>query len=201
MGSKEDGGVAHAVVGDRWLDTHLEKVGKTKQALAKFLYENRLAAVAEVNIFNIYNERIVCILIYQHSIRFQLCDDEFEEHVLPYNIPNRRGLHLHGMNFNTVDLKTWPSGMVAKFAKEWGFIPIHYYIKQTVEEARNFTNDIKQNGSLDGMPIEGFVVRTKKTTPSGQDFFFKVKYDEPYLMYREWREVTKALLSKRKPRV
>jgi tRNA ligase len=26
-------------------------------------------------------------------------------------------------------------------------------------------------------------------------FFFKVKFDEPYLMYRDWREVTKSLLT------
>ena len=32
--------------------------------------------------------------------------------------------------------------------------------------------------------------------PAGSSFFFKVKFDEPYLMYRDWREVTKTLLSK-----
>lgn len=29
----------------------------------------------------------------------------------------------------------------------------------------------------------------------GSSFFFKVKFDEPYMMYRDWREVTKVLLS------
>jgi tRNA ligase len=29
----------------------------------------------------------------------------------------------------------------------------------------------------------------------GSSFFFKVKFDEPYMMYRDWREVTKMLLS------
>lgn len=32
--------------------------------------------------------------------------------------------------------------------------------------------------------------------PPGSSFFFKVKYDEPYMMYRDWREITKVLLSK-----
>ncbi len=27
----------------------------------------------------------------------------------------------------------------------------------------------------------------------GSDFFFKVKFDEPYLMYRAWREITKTI--------
>ena len=30
----------------------------------------------------------------------------------------------------------------------------------------------------------------------GASFFFKVKFDEPYLMYRDWREATKTLLAK-----
>ena len=57
--------------------------------------------------------------------------------------------------------------------------------------------------------MEGFVVRTHVTEPPvgqgkskdaspyapGSSFFFKVKFDEPYMMYREWRELTKSLLS------
>lgn len=31
--------------------------------------------------------------------------------------------------------------------------------------------------------------------PPGSDYFFKVKFDEPYLMYRAWREITKTVLS------
>lgn len=60
--------------------------------------------------------------------------------------------------------------------------------------------------------MEGFVVRThvapreprekgqgirKGESPyePGSSFFFKVKFDEPYMMYRDWREVTKMLLT------
>lgn len=54
--------------------------------------------------------------------------------------------------------------------------------------------------------IEGFVVRStvrdtgsshadsKPPYPPGTPFFFKVKFDEPYLLYRTWREVTRAML-------
>ena len=31
--------------------------------------------------------------------------------------------------------------------------------------------------------------------PPGSSFFFKVKFDEPYMMYRDWREITKMVLS------
>ena len=63
--------------------------------------------------------------------------------------------------------------------------------------------------------IEGFVVRTHlvdypswlvdypswDATPykPGSTHFFKVKFDEPYMMYRDWREITKKLLSTKGP--
>ncbi|CAG8781355.1 18773_t:CDS:2, partial [Dentiscutata erythropus] len=166
--------VAHALKGEEWLDKHLNQVGKSKRDLARFLYTNSLTAVAE------------------------LCDDSFEEHVLPYTF-ERSGLYLHGLNYNTVDFKTCHSELVNEFANDWGFIPIIYYIKNSADEVKEFTDKVKQDGSLNGRPIEGFVVRTRLKS-TGQDFFFKVKYEEPYLMYREWREVTKALLNKREPK-
>ena len=53
MGEREDS-LAHAVVGEQWLDRHLAKAGKSKQDLARFLYKYRLTAVAEVNILMPY---------------------------------------------------------------------------------------------------------------------------------------------------
>lgn len=35
----------------------------------------------------------------------------------------------------------------------------------------------------------------KRGGEPGEPFFWKVKYDQPYLMYREWRELTRKLLS------
>ncbi|CAG8746756.1 16923_t:CDS:2, partial [Dentiscutata heterogama] len=60
MGELQNNLVAHALKGEEWLDKHLDQVGKSKRDLARFLYTNSLTAVAE------------------------LCDDSFEEHVLPY---------------------------------------------------------------------------------------------------------------------
>ena len=56
--------------------------------------------------------------------------------------------------------------------------------------------------------IEGFVVRTHlvdypswDATPykPGSPLFLKVKFDEPPMMYRDWREITKKLLSAEGP--
>jgi tRNA ligase len=83
----------------------------------------------------------------------------------------------------------------------------------TIKEVRDFTDECAARGEWKGEPVEGFVVRTrvtdvptsgrsgKETDParspykSNSSFFFKVKFDEPYMMYRDWREVTKTLLS------
>ena len=76
----------------------------------------------------------------------------------------------------------------------------------------DFTKTCTETGEWNGEPVEGFVVRSHiaeqptsnneterdRSTPpykSGSSFFFKVKFDEPYMMYRDWREVTKMLLS------
>ena len=75
------------------------------------------------------------------------------------------------------------------------------YIQDWREEAA----EVGKTGSLHGEPIEGFVVRT--TMPQtyasdaprppyapGQVWFYKIKFDEPYLMYRDWRELTRTML-------
>src|SRR5260221_10380849 len=72
---------SHAQVGDAWLEKQLKAAGKTKEQLAQTLWEKNWTAVAE------------------------LCDDSFEEHVLP--IPSdMTGLHLHGLNVNGREFDT-----------------------------------------------------------------------------------------------
>ena len=177
--------ISHAQVGEKWLDIHLKNSNRTRKELAEILFKNSWTAVAE------------------------LCDDSFEEHVLPYP-PSRRGLHLHGLNKNIANFLTEDFSIVESFANDWGFIKTRYINKNTIEEVEDFAKLIEsQNGSINGEPIEGFVVRCKissntlgknmKDCPPYDDnsvFFFKVKFDEPYLMYREWREITKGLLSR-----
>ena len=69
-----------------------------------------------------------------------------------------------------------------------------------------------QTGVWNGEAIEGFVVRTQLVdypfgesargdTPHepGSTHFFKVEFDEPPMMYCDWREITKNLLSAKGP--
>ncbi|KAG6856323.1 hypothetical protein H0H87_005524 [Tephrocybe sp. NHM501043] len=176
--------MSHAEAGEAWLRKYLTQKGRTEEDLATRLWENNWTAVAE------------------------LCDDSFEEHVLGYP-PEKTGLHLHGLNVSTKAFKTFSHAEVDAFAEEWGFIKTPSIEIKTIAGVRAFTTEISELGEWNGEAVEGFVVRTHVTEPPagrgkspsaspyapGSSFFFKVKFDEPYMMYRDWREVTKKLLT------
>jgi tRNA ligase len=95
-----------------------------------------------------------------------------------------------------------PTKEVDAFAEKWGFIKTPTMVIDSIKEVKDFTDACAIKGEWNREPIEGFVVRTqlkkgKNASPygDGSSFFFKVKFDEPYMMYRDWREVTKILLS------
>jgi tRNA ligase len=178
-GAREDVQASHAMVGDKWVEEQLTLVGKTRRDLALALYNANATAVAE------------------------LCDDSFEEHILPYE-KDRAGLYLHGINLNLKDFATYSAKDVAKFADDWGFKKIDYMIKETVADLRKFLEEAAETGSWDGKDVEGFVIRCKaRNGPQDtewHDWFFKYKFEEPYLMYRQWREVTKMMIAGKEPR-
>ncbi|KAK3846679.1 MAG: RNA ligase-domain-containing protein [Linnemannia gamsii] len=157
----------HAGKGREWLEKGLAARGKTVQEFGRWLWDHNLTAVAE------------------------LCDDSFEEHILEYPI-EKSGLYVHGLNRNTVDFQTLPSNKVQEFAREWGLRVTDYVTLNTHQEVMDFADKVRNAGEYDNRAVEGFVVRSK-VKGDGTTHFFKIKYDEPYLMYREWREITKRL--------
>ncbi|KAH9965570.1 RNA ligase-domain-containing protein [Lactifluus volemus] len=185
LGPVQGASESHAQAGERWLLHHLERVGKTTEQLAEVLWEKDWTAVAE------------------------LCDDGFEEHVLPYSLENT-GLHLHGLNECSRHFKTQSTAVVEAFAREWGFIVTLSHELRSIPAVKAFTDEIGSSGKWNGEALEGFVVRTTVSLPPidgdtrsdaspyppDSSFFFKVKFDEPYMMYRDWREITKLLLSR-----
>ncbi|KAG8844328.1 hypothetical protein FRB96_003087 [Tulasnella sp. 330] len=193
LGALDNRDVSHAQMGEKWLDRHLEAKGRTKAQLAQRLWDENVTAVAE------------------------LCDDSFEEHVLPYS-KEFTGLHLHGINRNQGTFETFSPEQVQAFANEWGFIPTPVIALQTPKEVKDFTDKVGREGCWEGQAVEGFVVRTKvgqpdparvqkshdQTSPpypAGSDYFFKIKFDEPYLTYRDWREITRTILVAQKKRI
>ncbi|KAK5634497.1 hypothetical protein RRF57_010210 [Xylaria bambusicola] len=178
-GDRSDIEVSHASVGERWVDKQLATIGKTKEEFARELRRRNVTAVAE------------------------LCDDEFEEHILAYG-PDKAGLYLHGINVNIPEFMTYPSQLVQKFADDWGFRKVGLKSFNDVDTVKNFLEQVAESGAHEGRDVEGFVIRCGISSggdqPQYNDWFFKFKFEEPYLLYRQWRECTKALISGKPPK-
>ncbi|OWP01782.1 hypothetical protein B2J93_476 [Marssonina coronariae] len=173
-----NGEVSHATAGEKWVDKHLASVGKTRHDLAKELRSRNATAV------------------------FELCDDEFEEHILAYDKDNA-GLYLHGININIPEFMTYPGVQVQAFAEAWGFRKTDFLVYDDIDATKTFLDEVAETGQYNGRDVEGFVVRCKarhKSAGRHADWFFKYKFEEPYLMYRQWRECTKAIISGKTPR-
>lgn len=179
-GERGDAELSHASAGERHLERQLRLIGKTKQDLARELRKRNATAVAE------------------------LCDDAFEEHILAYG-PDKAGLYLHGININVPEFMTYPSPLVQKFAEDWGFIKTGLIMIDDINDVKAFLEEVAETGAHDGRDVEGFVIRCKMThnpeVKPYQDWFFKYKFEEPYLMYRQWRECTKALIAGKQPKI
>jgi tRNA ligase len=177
-GPRDDINLSHAIAGERWIDRQLKAIGKTRQHLARELRHRNATAVAE------------------------LCDDDFEEHILQYG-KDKAGLYLHGININIPEFMTYSGPQVQAFADEWGFRKTDFLVIEDIQDTKTFLEGVAETGSYNGRDIEGFVIRCKSRTASSgpySDWFFKYKFEEPYLMYRQWRECTKALISGKPPR-
>ncbi|MDR3041711.1 MAG: hypothetical protein LBU71_13435 [Acinetobacter pittii] len=160
----------HAKRGKYWLQKHLNLVNATENDLIQFLEENQV------------------------TLCFELCDDSFEEHILPYS-PQHTGLHIHGVNYNKPIFETWAMDRVAQVAERFGFLSVSYKTYSTFEDVFKLFRQLEiDQGYYNNKPIEGVVVRCLLDTPTS-DFFFKYKLDEPYLLFREFRELTKNYLT------
>ena len=178
-GARDNVDLSHAIAGERWVDRHLQAAGKTRADLARELRKRNVTAVAE------------------------LCDDGFEEHVLAYE-PKDAGLYLHGINLNLPEFATYSGELVHQFADAWGLRKAMYLIKDDVDSMKEFLDECAETGSYAGRDTEGFVIRCRRkesgTHGNYQDWFFKFKFEEPYLMYRQWRECTKAIIAGKPPK-
>ena len=177
-GPRGDADLSHAIAGEKWVDKHLAAIGKTRRDLAMELRNRNVTAVAE------------------------LCDDAFEEHVLAYD-EKTAGLYIHGINLNLPDFATYPGRLVHKFADDWGFKKAEFLVKDDIHEVKTFLDACAETGSWAGRDTEGFVIRCQQHGGTGgslHNWFFKYKFEEPYLMYRQWRETTKAIIAGKPPK-
>ncbi|PHH61655.1 hypothetical protein CDD81_8066 [Ophiocordyceps australis] len=161
-GKRVEEDTSHAIAGQERIEKQLAVLGRTGTNLARELRLRNATAVIE------------------------LCDDSFEEHVLAYG-PEEAGLYLHGINLNLPSFATYSSAAVQSFAEEWGFRKTGVVVMHDLQEARRFLDEAAETGAHDGRSVEGFVVRCKMSKTPGVapyvDWFFKYKFEEPYLMY------------------
>lgn len=178
-GKRADTPLSHAQAGEQWVERHLSKVGKTVKELALELRRMNVTAVGE------------------------LCDDRFEEHVLAYD-EDAAGIYLHGLNYNLPEFTTLPGSEVHRFADEWGFRKAEFVVMEDIKTVKDFLDKCAETGSWNGRDTEGFVIRCQLgngKSDSYRDWFFKYKFEEPYLMYRQWREATKAVIAGKVPNI
>jgi tRNA ligase len=172
-GSREDINRNHAAAGQKFLEAQLGKLGIEVKDFALTLYERNLTVVAEY------------------------CDDYFEEHIVEYK-GEMVGLYLHGLNLNKPVFETLPFEKVQEFAEAFGFQKIDFFQIQDIVELRKVLEECSKTGSYNGNEAEGFVIRCKLNDESKNDYFFKFKFEEPYLMFRQWREVTRDYIQHRR---
>lgn len=158
---------SHYMRGYQEIERQLTKIGRTTRDFAQALFAMNATAVAE------------------------LCDDDFEEHVLEYS-GDDAGLYLHGINKNTIELQTACPEQVTEFGTTWGFKNVDQLRFDTFDTLMHHLNEVAKSGIYKGKETEGFVVRCKRQKA---DFFFKFKFEQPYLLYRQWREVTNRVFS------
>ncbi|KAJ5880719.1 uncharacterized protein N7473_011772 [Penicillium subrubescens] len=177
-GVRSDTNMSHAQAGEQWVERHVATVGKSSKELARTLREMNVTAVGE------------------------LCDDSFEEHVLAYD-EAAAGIYIHGLNYNQPEFATMSGDKVHEFADAWGFKKAKFVVYDDIESVKKFLEGCAETGTWDGRETEGFVVRCQiSDRDSGyRDWFFKYKFEEPYLMYRQWRECTKAVISGKLPKI
>ncbi|CAL5873432.1 uncharacterized protein PFLUO_LOCUS7711 [Penicillium psychrofluorescens] len=178
-GVREDVSLSHAQAGERWVERHVASVGRSVKDLARTLRELNITAVGE------------------------LCDDTFEEHVLAYD-EEASGIYLHGLNYNLPEFATMSGEKVHQFADAWGFKKAKFEVFDDIARVQSFLEGCAETGTWDGRETEGFVIRCQLSedgTGPYRDWFFKYKFEEPYLMYRQWRECTKAVIAGRLPKI
>lgn len=82
---------------------------------------------------------------------------------------------------------------------KWKDQPIEGFVVRTyIAESPDAPSSVEEVLNVTGEKKEGRVKRSSNDAPPyppGSSFFFKVKFDEPYMMYRDWREITKSMLS------
>ncbi|MBW0561132.1 hypothetical protein O181_100847 [Austropuccinia psidii MF-1] len=118
-----------------------------------------------------------------------------------YSFMAQRWLDCHLNSY--IPIHYFPPSLVAHCAKHWVFHQTPYITSNSLNEVKDHCSQVQLDGWPDlYTPIEGIVVRAapnQTTLDSLKDphpeIVWKVKFEEPYLTYRKWREITRKIHS------
>lgn len=92
---------------------------------------------------------------------------------------------MHGLNENRVEFHSHSMVEIRQMATSFGFFCVDSFTIDSLSELRLKASEGQKTGTYNGKPVEGFVIRCKDSTCKDpkKPYFFKIKFDEPYLVF------------------
>ncbi|KAF8320353.1 hypothetical protein DL93DRAFT_2073938 [Clavulina sp. PMI_390] len=213
MGAVTEGTTSHAMMGEKWLHEHLATKGKTVADLAQRLLKDNTTAVAEL-CDDSFEEHVLgyppeLTGLHLHGLN---------HNSRAFSTAPPSTVELFAEEFGFIKTATLTMDTIAEvrtFTDEvgesgtWrgeaveGFV-VRCKVTDTPNKPAGAVDDTSASPdpSTSDSPADPKRERGPKSTatmhppyPAGSDYFFKIKFDEPYLMYRAWREITKVILT------
>ena len=197
--------VSHAEKGSEWLDIHLARVGRTRRQLAKRLWERDETAAFELcddsfeeHVLAYEKDRSGLHLhgLNSNQVHFKTRDmRELDEFADEWGFIRTRWIQKDSWaEVEKMTSEVGKSGM-------WEGEPIEGFVVRTripndaPTVADALARAVEEEGKADPSQIKAADRVARPPYEPGQTWFFKVKFDEPYLMYRDWRELTRRMLA------
>ncbi|PPQ91068.1 hypothetical protein CVT25_014736 [Psilocybe cyanescens] len=203
LGPVEAAQVSHAQAGEGWLRKYLEKLGKKEEDLAAILWDKNWTAIAEL-CDDSFEEHVLGYPpektgLHLHGLNVRTKDFITMPHEVVDAFADDWGfIKTPTITLNSInEVKEFTT--VCAETGEWNGEQVEGFVVRTHVTEPPTSGQNKGEASGNGEESEGCSTPTDSNNRSpykpGSSFFFKVKFDEPYMMYRDWREVTKMLLS------
>ncbi|KAN0059649.1 tRNA ligase [Thecaphora frezii] len=206
LGALDGVETTHAQKGEEWLDVHLQRAGKTRQQLARELWRRNETAV-----FELCDDSFE-----EHVLEYSKDKSGLHLHGLNANSATFRTRPMQEVDafareWGFIPTRYMELGSLAKLHEltdrigttgTWdgeaieGFV-IRTHMPPTASDAAGSASTEAETSSAGRS--DGPSKRAPVSPPYAPDqaWFYKVKFDEPYLMYRDWRELTRKMLSQK----
>ncbi len=211
--------VSHAAKGGEWLDRHLSSVGRTRAELAGELWRRNETAAFEL-CDDSFEEHV---LAYE-AARSGLHLHGLNANAPAFRTRHMREVEAFAREWGFhptrwIEMQSYDEveRLTREIAKSgmWHGEPLEGFVVRTripddapsVEEVLRQQREGEEGGSSSNGTVaaesaasllkQGKAPTAKVARPPyepGQTWFFKVKFDEPYLMYRDWRELARKML-------